>query len=189
MVVGSAGSPACALALSGIKNSNVGANATSFAFDPSVRQVKTGRALINPFDPSVISLEEKKIPCWCFNLVVSLFSLQRVTIKLTSNRRRWTHIFPKGPTGVLIQQHHYQAVPANESNSGSFNLDSINHGGNSKWGVLLLKIRDIFSEIKSVFFSCSTGGKGRQRPLNQEKSLTLLWGATGEQEWTPALVN
>lgn len=46
------------------------------------------RALINPFDPS------------------------HVTIKLTSNRRRWTHIFPKGPTGVLIQQHHYQAIPA-----------------------------------------------------------------------------
>lgn len=68
------------------------------------------RALINPFDPS------------------------HVTIKLTSNRRRWTHIFPKGkhhknqkyfifielnknilgPTGVLIQQHHYQAVPAQQ---------------------------------------------------------------------------
>lgn len=50
--------------------------------------VRTGRALINPFDPS------------------------HVTIKLTSNRRRWSHIFPKGPTGVLIQQHHYQAVPS-----------------------------------------------------------------------------
>lgn len=44
--------------------------------------IRAGRALINPFDPS------------------------HVTIKLTSNRRRWTHIFPKGPTGVLIQQHH-----------------------------------------------------------------------------------
>lgn len=54
---------------------------------------RPGRALINPFAPS------------------------HVTIKLTSNRRRWTHIFPKGPTGVLIQQHHYQAVPTN-----SFNL-------------------------------------------------------------------
>jgi hypothetical protein len=50
--------------------------------------LRPSRALINPFDPS------------------------HVTIKLTSNRRRWTHIFPKGPTGVLIQQHHYQAVPA-----------------------------------------------------------------------------
>lgn len=33
---------------------------------------RPSRALINPFDPS------------------------HVTIKLTSNRRRWTHIFPKG---------------------------------------------------------------------------------------------
>lgn len=34
--------------------------------------IRTGRALINPFDPS------------------------HVKVKLTSNRRRWTHIFPKG---------------------------------------------------------------------------------------------
>ncbi|PSN43947.1 DEP domain-containing protein 5 [Blattella germanica] len=69
-VVGSAGSPSNPLQT----------QATSI--------LRPGRALINPFDPS------------------------HVTIKLTSNRRRWTHIFPKGPTGVLIQQHHYQAVPA-----------------------------------------------------------------------------
>lgn len=52
--------------------------------------VKPGKSLINPFDPS------------------------HVTIKLTSNRRRWSHIFPKGPTGLLIQQHHYQANPGPE---------------------------------------------------------------------------
>ena len=46
---------------------------------------KPGRALINPFDPS------------------------HAVIKLTSNRRRWTHIFPRGPTGNLIQQHHFQS--------------------------------------------------------------------------------
>lgn len=34
--------------------------------------IRPGRSLINPFDPS------------------------HVTIKLTSNRRRWSHIFPKG---------------------------------------------------------------------------------------------
>ena len=85
-VVGSAGSP-CPL---GGAAANTGANPSTVTFDPSTRQIKTGRALINPFDPS------------------------RVTIKLTSNRRRWTHIFPTGPTGVLIQQHHYQAVPASE---------------------------------------------------------------------------
>jgi hypothetical protein len=62
--------------------------------NPAVPQgnvLRPGRALINPFDPS------------------------HVTIKLTSNRRRWTHIFPKGPTGVLIQQHHYQVATLTES--------------------------------------------------------------------------
>lgn len=63
--------------------------------------IRPGRSLINPFDPS------------------------HVTIKLTSNRRRWTHIFPKGPTGVLIQQHHYQAVPAKSSaSSAAVNSDT-----------------------------------------------------------------
>ncbi|XP_037068810.1 LOW QUALITY PROTEIN: GATOR complex protein Iml1-like [Pollicipes pollicipes] len=42
-----------------------------------------GRALFNPFDPS------------------------NIVVKHTSSRRRWTHIFPKGPKGVLFQQHHY----------------------------------------------------------------------------------
>ena len=39
------------------------------------------RALVNPFDPS------------------------HTTVKLTSNRRRWTHIFPKGPSGSHQQAH------------------------------------------------------------------------------------
>jgi DEP domain-containing protein 5 len=69
--------------------------------------MRNGRALINPFDPS------------------------HVTIKLTSNRRRWSHIFPKGPTGVLIQQHHYQAVPTSQTQEpqrvreDSFNIMAI----------------------------------------------------------------
>lgn len=65
--------------------------------------IRSGRALINPFDPS------------------------HVTIKLTSNRRRWTHIFPKGPTGVLIQQHHYQAIPTCGLNSNYTELDSTDY--------------------------------------------------------------
>ena len=58
-VVGSAGSP-CALTNAGGNPTNVGnvkavdVNPVNFVFDPSSRQVKTGRALINPFDPSVI---------------------------------------------------------------------------------------------------------------------------------------
>lgn len=41
-------------------------------------EVRRSKALINPFDPS------------------------HVTIKLTSNRRRWTHIFPKGLELILM---------------------------------------------------------------------------------------
>lgn len=51
------------------------------------RSTTRPKALINPFDPS------------------------HMTIKLTPNRRRWTHVFPQGPTGTFIQQHHYQPVP------------------------------------------------------------------------------
>ena len=58
-VVGSAGSP-----------SNPVQSQTSV--------LRPGRALINPFDPS------------------------HVTIKLTSNRRRWTHIFPKGSISCSV---------------------------------------------------------------------------------------
>ncbi|KAL3269605.1 hypothetical protein HHI36_008669 [Cryptolaemus montrouzieri] len=102
------------------------------------------RALINPFDPS------------------------HVTIKLTSNRRRWTHIFPKGPTGVLIQQHHYQAVPS-QHGSGNKTSDS----------------EPTESSEKAFCLTEVLNESGPSR--NPSKSLTFLWGATGEQEWTPAL--
>lgn len=53
------------------------------------------KALINPFDPS------------------------HMTIKLTPNRRRWTHVFPQGPTGTFMQQHHYQPLPEQQKSSAS----------------------------------------------------------------------
>uniref|UniRef100_A0A182PF51 DEP domain-containing protein n=1 Tax=Anopheles epiroticus TaxID=199890 RepID=A0A182PF51_9DIPT len=142
--------------------------------------VRTGRALINPFDPS------------------------HVTIKLTSNRRRWTHIFPKGPQGVLIQQHHYQAVPAaTQSPSYFVDLDSSSeyaHTSTCTWGrarqgsIASFDSRLNEDDLKWI----SENGCNRKKsvlhspagphvPVTPSKSLTLLWGATGEQEWTPAL--
>jgi len=64
--------------------------------------LRPGRALVNPFDPS------------------------HVTVKLTSNRRRWTHIFPKGPTGHHQQSHTQQvgqeaAVESRASPTGARN--------------------------------------------------------------------
>ncbi|XP_018575456.1 GATOR complex protein DEPDC5 isoform X3 [Anoplophora glabripennis] len=122
------------------------------------------KALINPFDPS------------------------HVTIKLTSNRRRWTHIFPKGPTGVLIQQHHYQAVPAqpDKSNVGNENLER-QISSSSNLSKSLSATAALQEYCKKRPNSHNTGHSITVTSKNSMKSSTLLWGATGEQEWTPAL--
>ncbi|KAG5666359.1 hypothetical protein PVAND_014392 [Polypedilum vanderplanki] len=172
--------------------------------------VRTGRALINPFDPS------------------------HVTIKLTSNRRRWSHIFPKGPTGFLIQQHHYQAVPSKtvqesemvrDDSFNFINIDDYNHTamcthnnsngningnmGRRQHSSLSTRSFERFEEDfnrlsanntpidRGSFLNDSSFLKTRKAsalssPFNQPAatstpSKTLLWGATGEQCWTPQL--
>ncbi|XP_054736212.1 GATOR complex protein Iml1 isoform X3 [Anastrepha obliqua] len=141
--------------------------------------VRPGRALINPFDPS------------------------HVTIKLTSNRRRWTHIFPKGPTGVLIQQHHYQAVPAkphninysnfistdNEYASGLSTFDYDHTSTCSSLNKSILSSNDI---DKIDVFKKRNNSLLNNSPINSTTGAAVptksfLWGATGEQEWTPAI--
>ncbi|XP_060527530.1 GATOR complex protein Iml1 isoform X2 [Cylas formicarius] len=114
------------------------------------------RALINPFDPS------------------------HVTIKLTSNRRRWTHLFPKDPTGALIQQHHYHSAsrysgPPEEPEGG---------GAPPHETVTVNPALLDYCKRKG---NPPTFGNMSMLGANSTRSLTLLWGATGEQEWTPAL--
>ncbi|KPU77711.1 uncharacterized protein Dana_GF25030, isoform E [Drosophila ananassae] len=153
--------------------------------------VRPGRALINPFDPS------------------------QVTIKLTSNRRRWTHIFPKGPTGVLIQQHHYQAVPAKSTQAGQHQhqkpLQPLHQNGSNnnnepeEYGgengeqydrvssySMLSKSVSSQSEDKMDFFKRRQNSIMNALPANvpnltATQAKSYLWGATGEQEWTPAI--
>ncbi|XP_073982946.1 GATOR complex protein Iml1 isoform X2 [Rhodnius prolixus] len=121
----------------------------------NIQPPRSGRALINPFDPS------------------------HITIRLTSNRRRWSHIFPKGPSGQLIQQHHYQAkvVPPkiNISECGTSDKSSVTFTNGQ--GELKNKGRTNIPTMSGLLTPHSVN----------RKSLTLLWGATGEQEWTPAL--
>ncbi|XP_017781938.1 PREDICTED: DEP domain-containing protein 5 isoform X2 [Nicrophorus vespilloides] len=116
------------------------------------------RALINPFDPS------------------------HVTIKLTSNRRRWTHIFPKGPTGMLIQQHHYQAAQTYADLKYPVGASS------EKAPVLARSLSSAaLQEYCKKRIGASANSQSSNVSTKNPKSLTLLWGATGEQEWTPAL--
>ncbi|KAF7490231.1 GATOR complex protein DEPDC5 [Sarcoptes scabiei] len=153
------------------------------------------KALINPFDPS------------------------HVTIKLNSNRRRWTHVFPLGPTGIFMQQHHYQAVPQKKSllqNDCNAMYDS-NEILNGK--LKNLNNRTSFDQIDSPVTTQKTinnknciGDGNKKLTLNKrqstsesekkiendfhqkqrsqlltDNSLLWAWGATGEQEWTPAI--
>nr|XP_024217178.1 GATOR complex protein DEPDC5 isoform X3 [Halyomorpha halys] len=124
---------------------HIGGNSGSPSTHSSHQNIRPGRALINPFDPS------------------------HITIKLTSNRRRWTHIFPKGPDGQLIQQHHYKAYDNSKGKTGSPGLNKT--------------VPDMDSKMKprpSILTLSST-------PFTKKSLTTLLWGATGEQEWTPGL--
>ncbi|CAH2074269.1 unnamed protein product, partial [Iphiclides podalirius] len=108
--------------------------------------IRTGRALINPFDPS------------------------HVKVKLTSNRRRWTHIFPKGPKGVLIQQHHYQARPAGEPTSRNDERrenSAVKENGSS-----------VMNNNHSVYQVDGNIMSGRKRMISASSALGLLGTAT-----------
>ncbi|XP_042884438.1 GATOR complex protein Iml1-like isoform X5 [Penaeus japonicus] len=172
---------------------------------------RPGRSLINPFDPS------------------------HVTIKLTSNRRRWIHIFPKDPTGVLIQQHHYQAskdcTKENESSSSvtppevelnhvsgplsstptsaasgvgtpirpktitsQLSQESISNGrrdNRTRTSSLAGSVTSVDLSVRGVTTPQKTNTSLRTVPggtIGKDKHhATLLWGATGEQEWTAGL--
>uniref|UniRef100_A0A2R5L6X3 DEP domain-containing protein n=1 Tax=Ornithodoros turicata TaxID=34597 RepID=A0A2R5L6X3_9ACAR len=114
------------------------------------QKARLPRALINPFDPS------------------------QVTIKLTSNRRRWTHVFPLGPTGIFMQQHHYQAIPQNSSKtSHPAQSERVSHRRSAREGSL--RSRSVLGSTSN----CET-------PI-AKTGHSWLWGTTGEQEWTPAL--
>ncbi|RWS16531.1 DEP domain-containing protein 5-like protein [Dinothrombium tinctorium] len=156
------------------------------------------KALINPFDPSHLS------------------------IKLTSNRRRWTHVFPLGPTGIFMQQHHYQAVPQNTAStllpsdayanpafrkaSVGEHSESSESGRRYPSGSHIIKSSDFTSQnyerktspkglLNTSFLHndfSKTKGFNRTSSIltadpHTDKSLTWAWGATGEQEWTPAI--
>lgn len=142
------------------------------------------KALINPFDPS------------------------HVTIKLNSNRRRWTHVFPQGPTGIFMQQHHYQAVPQNtmctmlpyafsfdpkqyKTTKITFSdqVDGLNQENklNQMRPSLASKSSlETNSFKKGISSSYDLDWYFKQKNSSQDNKL-WAWGATGEQEWTPAI--
>ncbi|XP_069956473.1 GATOR complex protein Iml1-like isoform X3 [Cherax quadricarinatus] len=175
--------------------------------------LRPGRSLINPFDPS------------------------HVTIKLTSNRRRWIHIFPKDQTGVLIQQHHYHdsssrakedelsssfkttdnevnhpqpmsstparspaaadlAAPHPKTVIAQLNQENVNGGRRDPRprasSSLASSLTSVDISLRGVATPQKTNSGGLRTVTGGTTGkakcpATLLWGATGEQEWTAAL--
>jgi len=132
--------------------------------------LRPGKALVNPFDPS------------------------QVTEKLTSNRRRWTHIFPKIPAC-----NHQNTVGHNDSSSYTPPPPDSTHStittparaGDTLASSLLKRISDV---------SASTIGGASERFASQDKLASrcprnrsisncelklgnFMWGATAEQSW------
>jgi hypothetical protein len=131
------------------------------------RQMHRPKALINPFDPS------------------------QVTIKLTSNRRRWTHVFPLGASGTFMQQHHYQAVPQNTACTllpSAACLDSDKEEARKVSASQIRGSKSKTSPRTSVARDETTSYRTSVRTYETHSdTMTYAWGATGEQEWTPAI--
>ncbi|XP_054168694.1 GATOR complex protein Iml1-like [Oppia nitens] len=163
------------------------------------------KALINPFDPS------------------------HVTIKLNSNRRRWTHVFPLGPTGIFMQQHHYQAVPQNQActllpsaacadtslmmsdskdmtdgqscrkistvqmKSSEYTWNTLDKKSTLKTLTNNSNLNESYKTSKSSQIRTTSIGLSNElfknlSSIHSDRSLLWAWGATGEQEWTPAII-
>ena len=135
--------------------------------------MRPGRALVNPFDPS------------------------NVTVKLTSNRRRWTHIFPKVPASHAVAGHvkHVPAVPGAMDTSAVY----AHSPGSSCSGTMgrnisiitdttLRKISDF-----SIHDKTAGGGSGRKQSEAADERPgagdtvtrlgSLMWGVSGDQTW------
>ena len=146
--------------------------------------LRPGRALVNPFDPS------------------------HVTVKLTSNRRRWTHIFPKGPSGHHQQSHVQQvAGEKGQESRGSPTGTGARHSpvGSASSGQVvanlpkvvsdatLKRISDIAVTTMGLDKVVSTVTKQQQQQRHRStfncelRVGTFMWGATGEQPWDATL--
>uniref|UniRef100_A0A6A7FW12 DEP domain-containing protein 5-like n=4 Tax=Hirondellea gigas TaxID=1518452 RepID=A0A6A7FW12_9CRUS len=180
----------------------------AYEFCNSEKVERAEQPLINPFDPKY------------------------TTIKLTSYRRRWVHIFPKNVSGALIQQHHKEddalkkdltTYPSSSSEDDADFLEDLEEENtlDLSTGDLIRQMEDNPSESMTTTPGSRTGRHSglnadgsnasssrpashmsasttahKQRsswaaPVSNERNSTdpdtLLWGATGEQEWSAAI--
>ena len=117
--------------------------------------IRPGRALVNPFDPS------------------------NVTVKLTSNRRRWTHIFPKTPA----------ARHGSESSGGGHESSLVS--GTSPSSSLDNTLRKI-SDLTLGDHGTESVASERQRTVSVTQEHvgrlgSVMWGVSADMAWDATL--
>lgn len=155
-------------------------------------------------DPSAETQIKKQALTKNLKALVNPFNPSQITIKLTSNRRRWTYAFPLGPTGIFMQQHHYQAIPqisaatliSLEKLSSNYDpspmqrssLYSSDFDGGIEFKSSILSRRETHSSSSNMSFNAvdvrSPSSGIRMSSLTNDS--ISYWGTAGEQEWTPA---
>ena len=124
--------------------------------------LRPGRALVNPFDPS------------------------HVTVKLTSNRRRWTHIFPKGPSQVQ-QQETLREGSTSSVESGQATVQVTPSRSSSATALATLQ------RIADTSTAAGVAARGEARRRDRSSSTTevklgsFMWGAMGDQSFDATL--
>ncbi|XP_030847065.1 GATOR complex protein DEPDC5-like [Strongylocentrotus purpuratus] len=109
------------------------------------------------------------------------FCPDTLSVILTADRRRWTHAFPHGPDGEMIQLHHRQLVKVpSEQDILNHTLDhapregvSASSSGSSLNGAPATPTSDI--------------SHGWWVQVDTRRRRGCVWGITGEQVWTPFL--
>ncbi|XP_071790249.1 GATOR1 complex protein DEPDC5-like isoform X2 [Asterias amurensis] len=107
-----------------------------------------------------------------------------LTTKLTPDRRRWTHTFPHGPHGDVIQLHHKHSSLTSES-TGNSSSDLISSSSSAS---------SLFNESAGEETTNDAGDFRSDSPnrmlglmVNLKRRIGCGWGITGEQAWTPFL--
>ncbi|XP_072163307.1 GATOR1 complex protein DEPDC5-like [Diadema setosum] len=108
------------------------------------------------------------------------FSPDTLSVALTADRRRWTHAFPRGGSGEMVQPHHRQLVttPSQESlhdHAQASQEDAMTLSSSSS--SLGNRVLPLISDHSHPMWT----------RVDRRRRLGCVWGITGEQVWTPFL--
>lgn len=126
------------------------------------------------YDRKIFQLPEKPK-----KVVNNPFSPSSLKVKLTTDRRRWTHAFPHGPHGEVIQTHHQISGSLYVTPSSDSDMIDAYVSPSSSGSSLHNMSSDNLTESETNLLSPIVA--------DSKKRVGCAWGITGEQAWSPFL--